>query len=233
MHENLIKQDSSYFGQVLEQYQAAIAALASQESKSWHDEDVMGVLTTRDRIQAHLDAAIAPEPDIARRITTEERLQLTQADQALTKIGPQIAQHVITQKWHQTLNPPETAWWWHFDPPVHALDHFDWLWTSVAAVGLTINLSLLSDIALRFLSGTPGFLSSLGALIPTLLTVASGGAFTKGGQNALKNALKNLRIPTYLHQEANAVLAWSLFALLKEFLIETLMISPARLSHIP
>ncbi|NEO86914.1 MAG: tetratricopeptide repeat protein [Spirulina sp. SIO3F2] len=215
MQEKL--QGDSLFVQALERYQATLETLNSSDVKTWRDDDVMGLLITRDELQVQLDAAIAPPTNSALHITTEQRLQLTRFDQSLTQLGPQIASHVIAKKWHKTLSPPEAAWWWHFKPPVHALDHLDWLWTSIAAVGLTINLSLLSDIALRFLSGTPGFLSSLGALVPTLLTVASGGAFTKGGQQTLKNFLQSLRIPSYLHQEANAVLAWSLFALLFRF----------------
>jgi tetratricopeptide (TPR) repeat protein len=87
-------------------------------------------------------------------------------------------------------------------------DRFDWLWTALTILCLTISLGLVADISSRFLSGGPDTWAAMTLVGQSVLTLlAAGGALTLAGQEAVKRILISLKIPTYFWHEANFVLA--------------------------
>lgn len=67
-----------------------------------------------------------------------------------------------------------------------------WLWGGFTVALLTISFALAQDTASRFIASAPGVWSSLGAIVPVVLTLfAGGGALTQVGQQLLETILSS------------------------------------------
>lgn len=165
----------------------------SQEglASTWEPEQVLKLLTTRDRIQ-HLIDYIAKQPD-AQDIPQSFWQNLTEEDTKVrTKVWPELLNYKPVDAWRKNLKPPGRHWWWFPKPPEDPKDPYAWLWGGITLAVLTVNLALAQDIATRFLTGAPGVWSSIGAIAPVALALfAGGGALTKVGQQILESVLAN------------------------------------------
>ena len=99
------------------------------------------------------------------------------------------------------FNPPNEYWWWFLDLS-HPLNRFDWIWNALTVTSLTASISLVIDISSRFLTGQPGFLSSLAVISPSVLTLlTAGGVLTGAGRTGIEKALSHIGVKQFLWQE--------------------------------
>lgn len=178
------------------------------------EAQVLAVLLARDRLQT----AIANLTTAPHAPTESERLsQINRLDQDLKHHATRIVPYTQSADWRASFNPNPNAWWWFLAAPKSPWsDRLDWLWSAATVTGLTLSLSLIGDIAPRFLSGAPDTLGAFTVSAQSLLTLlAAGGALTKTGQEALKRGLKQRHCPEkywpVLGFTGSAVLALGLF----------------------
>ncbi|MEC4984578.1 MAG: tetratricopeptide repeat protein [Oscillatoria sp. PMC 1068.18] len=119
--------------------------------------------------------------------------------------APNIAKIGKLETWRESLNPPESAWWWYFQPQkeIDPWDRLDWLWNSLAAacLGLTASftVSILQAVSVNGVSWAETFATlSQGAGLALL----GGGLVTTDGQEKVRNILNNFHIPERFQSEA-------------------------------
>ncbi|NEQ06421.1 MAG: tetratricopeptide repeat protein [Moorea sp. SIO4E2] len=168
-------------------------------------EIVLEVLTARDTVQAELSNQS--------QIPTGSLIKVNDLDNRLKQETNKITTVVDLTEWHSIFNPNVEAWWWFLEPPKHRWDYLDWLWKILTIVFLILSFSLTVDISEHFLSGgAPDTLEVFVTASEGVLTLLVGRtAFTKTGQELIKNALTRLNIPNYFWQEVICGIAFSLF----------------------
>lgn len=68
------------------------------------------------------------------------------------------------------------------------------IWSILTVICLAINISLLVDLAYRFLSGEPGTLSVLAVILQSLVTLISGGALSAHGRRVMRRVFSAVAI---------------------------------------
>jgi tetratricopeptide (TPR) repeat protein len=186
-------------GQSLERYSETISALEAAQARP-SAEQVLAVLKARDVVQA---ALIDRTQD-----SVDDLVTLIELDRRLKQQTVRIAQNVKLADWRASLQPSEKAWWWFTELPPDRWSRFDWLWTALTVLCLTISFALVADISSRFLTAGPDTWAALAVVGQSVLTLlAAGGALTVAGQEAIKRILVSLRVPAYFWQEAKFTLA--------------------------
>ncbi|AOY79173.1 MULTISPECIES: tetratricopeptide repeat protein [Moorena] len=186
----------------IQRYTHALTTLEDASSPS--KETVLEVLTARDTVQAELSNQS--------QIPTGSLIKVNDLDHRLKQDTNKITTVDLTE-WHAIFNPNVEAWWWFLEPPKHRWDYLDWLWKILTIVFLILSFSLTVDISEHFLSGgAPDTLEVFVTASEGVLTLLVGRtAFTKTGQELIKNALTRLNIPNYFWQEVICGIAFSLF----------------------
>ncbi|MDM8526703.1 tetratricopeptide repeat protein [Anaerolineales bacterium HSG24] len=181
--------NSDSLPQLAIQYQTLTETL-HQAGDNLSAETVLETLLIRDQIAAQLVEEGVPRANLAQRISS--------GDQHLNEIGERVAALPSYAQWRTSLKPPETAWWWQFQPAKPSptfTEQYDWLWTGLAITCLTISLSVVADITPRFLTGGSDAFSALAVMaqaVLTLLTTSS--ILTKTGQEAIRRMLNSVTI---------------------------------------
>jgi tetratricopeptide (TPR) repeat protein len=227
---------ASHLEQALARYEAALTALQAITSLP-DSEPVLEVLVARDAVQEALAAQVQPPTEtefggqesalllpVARQSfraleptqRSKQVMRLAQLDSCLQQQAERIAQAVDLAGLRASLNPPERSWWWFFEPPPAPSwwNRCDWLWTGISIVSLTFSLSLIGDIAPRFLAGGPDLLGTGIVSVQSILTlVASGSIFTQEGRKQAEKLFSSL-VDRRFWQEARAASSLLLFLLL-------------------
>jgi tetratricopeptide (TPR) repeat protein len=197
------------------EYQQAIAHLVSLPSPdTWKADDVLTLLTTRDRIQQIIDF-IATQP-ATQDIPLVFWKKLTRADaEVRDTLLPLFATYEPIRTWQDNLKPSEQHWWWFPEPPKQQTKPYDLLWGSFTIVILTLCLVLTQDIVRRFTTGDPDLWSAFWSSIPIVLSVLAGGTtLTQVGRQSLmtleaqlEKLLTHLKLPNHLLPEFKYSLA--------------------------
>ena len=186
-------------------YKEALKALETANPPS--SKDALNLLLRRDEIQTWLSDPAQKRQGVL--------LEIAQLDQRLREQAQSIASILELDALRASHNPPQTAWWWHFPQPTHRWNELDWLWKFFTLMALTASVSLITDIAARFLSGGLDTLGAFAIITPSLLTVLTSRiAFTKTGtaeiekllariEQSLKPLLERIKLPQHFHQEAS------------------------------
>jgi tetratricopeptide (TPR) repeat protein len=186
----------------LECYEAAIKSL-KQAGSSIQVEQVLEVLKARDAVQVALKEQ--------KSIPTSGLKQVIELDAALREKAELITKTVncktIEQfaQWRESLYPPAEAWWWRLESlaPPHPWDVCDWLWKGLTVATWTANLSLLVNIATRFLSGGVGLPGAAAVILPSIFALLQASSeLTKAGQEGFDKLLEKLNIPKQYREEA-------------------------------
>ncbi len=196
---------SPNFEAALTTYDLALTTLEKSASPS--AEEVLAVLMGRDRAQRELDVESAA-PSL---------VQLIQLDSRLRKQGDRILKAIDIEAYRISLKPPESFWWWYFEPSMHQLDRFDWVWQAITLILLTPSVSLLVEVSSKFLTTVPDTFGALTIVGQSALTVLTGGSLTDRGRKIIQHILTSLRIPRYLWREAQAFLSLILLVTLLGF----------------
>jgi tetratricopeptide (TPR) repeat protein len=183
----------------LEHYATALEKLKADES-AIEAEQVLRVLNARDAVQVALKEQ--------KSIPTGNLQKVIQLDAALREnavlINKKIKPEQFTQ-WRESIQPSTEAWWWRLDSlaPPHHWDNLDWLWKLFYLAGWTANISLLVNIATRFLGGGGvGLLGAAAVTLPSILTLLQASSeLTKAGEEGFEKLLEKLKIPKHYQQE--------------------------------
>jgi tetratricopeptide (TPR) repeat protein len=190
----------------LHDYALALADLADAQPQP-SAQQVLAVLHARDDVANCLRSA---KPR-----TVEEMLKVLELDKRLRQQTSRICQAVKLRDWRPSFLLTNEAWWWFLEAPPNKWDRFDWLWSALTILCLTISLGIVADISSRFLSGGPDTWASMAVVGQSVLALlAVGGALTIAGREAIKRILTSWNVPEYLWQEAKFILALGLVAIL-------------------
>lgn len=184
----------------IEHYEAAIKRLKEADS-SIDAEKILRVLNARDAVQAALkQQAFIPASNLIKLIELDAAFR--DSAKLITKaINDKTAEQLAY--WRESVQPNAEAWWWRLDAVApHPWDAWDWLWKALSIAGWTANISLLVNIATKFLSGGVGLIGAAAVALPSILALLQvGSELTKTGQEGFKKLLDN-RIRQQYHQEA-------------------------------
>jgi len=198
----------------LECYKSAIESL-EQAGSSIEVEQVLEVLKARDAVQVALKEQ--------KSIPTSGLKQVIELDAALREKAELITKTVncktIEQfaQWRESVSPPAEAWWWRLESlaPPHHWDVCDWLWKGLTVAAWTANLSLLVNIATRFLSGGVGLGGAAAVILPSIFALLQASSeLTKAGQEGFDKLLEKLNIPKQYREEAKLASALLLSVIL-------------------
>ena len=181
----------------IEHYEAALKSLNNTNSDI---EQVLAVLNARDAVQKALKQEKSiPNSRLQKVIELDEYLR-NNAEGITRAINGKTANKL--QSWRESIQPSAEAWWWNLDDIApHPWDRWDWLWISLSIAGWTANISLLVNIATRFLGAGVGLLGAAAVTLPSILALLQAGSqFTKTGQEGLDKLLDK-KIPQQYHQE--------------------------------
>ena len=182
----------------LKHYAVTLTALEEAQPQP-STEQILAVLKARDAV----DTALTEETQGP----VDGLITILQLDSRLKKQTARIAKAAKLTDWQASLHPPERAWWWFIKEPPGRWDRFDWLWSALTILCLTISLGLVADISGRFLSGGPDLWAAMAVVGQSVLTLlAAGGALTLAGQEAIKRILTSLNVPAYLWHESKFAL---------------------------
>ncbi len=141
------------------------------------EEPIFQVLLARDAVQDALN-----KREI---IPVSLWMKLTELDKRLQKQQAKIVRVKDYSHWRNTVQAPDSAWWWYFSIPTHSWwQNLDWFWNGLTLVLLAISVSLIIDGVPRFLAGGIDTVSVLAVIIPSLLALITSGTLTPIGKEA-------------------------------------------------
>jgi tetratricopeptide (TPR) repeat protein len=208
--------DSSIVEVALSRYEAALNSLDKPDipdldkpdipDKAYLEELVLEVLLARQEVQIALENA--------KTISTTIFIKLKDQDTRLKKHRDKVCQ--ARQHWHEIIDPPKTAWWWHLEPPAlfpwleqphPLLEQFDWLWKFLTLIALAISITFILNTFQRALSSGLDKTGFWAVAAQTILVLAGGSTLTQQGREALETILASFRIPKYYWQELSTILS--------------------------
>jgi tetratricopeptide (TPR) repeat protein len=197
--EELDSQHESTLKQLLADYAASLKTLASEAKLS--SRQVLKVLRTRDRIQDALSQIS--------QVDDESLANLVELDLELKQQANNIGHAQHFDQLRQSLQPPDSAWWWHLEPPTEVSRSkpfsvkFDWFWNVGTVACLVFATSFITQTAKAFSTEGFDFLGTLSTISQGAgLAFVAGGALTDKGRQAVSQSLSSVNIPPSLHAEA-------------------------------
>jgi TPR repeat len=186
---------STQIEQAIQRYEQAIAPLVADQPGILASVQILEILTARDFLQDLLE-------------NTPDKLgsqleHIVQLDAVLRQNAGAISKAKETDgqsaKWLDSFNPNEKAWWWFLESPKPKSN--DWLWSGVSVACLTAALTLIGDIAPRFITGSPDLLSSFFVTAQGIFGLASAGSILKVIEGTAKPSsgqfLGNIKLPQW------------------------------------
>jgi tetratricopeptide (TPR) repeat protein len=167
---------------------------------------VLELLVARDYLQTVLqDTSVVSASAIA---------HITNLDQQLRDRAGTISPYLASHRWKDSRQPSESAWWWDLtasDSPVWLSQ--DWFFKGLSIVGLSVSLSVISDISTRLLPRGLDTLGSFAVGAPSILALLGAGNILtqthgKDDQSAVKgrqNIFKHTPLAEQYWHEAGAI----------------------------
>ncbi|HLO88847.1 MAG TPA: tetratricopeptide repeat protein [Nostocaceae cyanobacterium] len=190
---------NSQLDSTLERYEASLRSI-DNISSAIDTEQALAILNARNAVHDALkEAKNIPNSRLEKIIELDEHLR-NNAERITKAVNSKTADNL--QSWRESVQPSAEAWWWKLDATApHPWDSWDWLWICLNIVGWTANISLLVNIATRFLGGGVGLLGAAAVTLPSFLALLQAGSqFTTTGQEAFDKFL-NKKLPKQYHQE--------------------------------
>ncbi len=191
--------NESNLTQLLTDYAEALKGLPSQ-SKS-PSRQVLRVLRSRDRLQDELSQVA--------QLDDEQLVTLAELDLELKQRSDIACAGKELKQMRQSLQPPESAWWWYLEPVSEDskskswLDRFDWVWNVGTVACLVVATSFITQTAKAFSNEGFDFLGTLSTIGQGAgLAFVAGGALTDKGKKAVESTLMSMKVPASLHAEA-------------------------------
>lgn len=189
----------------LDEYAASLKSLdAVKPPKKLRADQVLSVLVARD--------------EVARSMGADDRdyfvgsvRRLIELDDRLRKSAGRMVRVIRTrelERWRSTVQPEESAWWWWLERVVvdHPLNRFDGVWRLMMVVGWTANITLMVNLAAKFLGGGVGLVGVATIAVPSVLGLLQvGSEFTKSGKEGFDRFLGVIRVPQQWREEMKLV----------------------------
>jgi tetratricopeptide (TPR) repeat protein len=182
-----------------------LEAMKGKKGKKITSSQVLEILVERDSVER----AIA---DDGSRMTLIRVQRLLDLDERLRKSAGRLVWMVgerQIERWRSSLQPEEKAWWWWLDRVVveHPLNRLDGGWRLLMVAGWTANITLMVNLAARFLSGGVGLAEVAAIAVPSVLGVLQvGSEFTKSGKEEFDRFLGVIRVPQQWQEEIKLVI---------------------------
>jgi tetratricopeptide (TPR) repeat protein len=202
--------------QALESYAVKLdqlEAMKGKKGKRITSSQVLEILVERDSVAR----AIA---DDGSRMTLIRVQRLLDLDERLRKSAGRIVWVLgerQIERWRSSIHPDEKAWWWWLERVVvdHPLNRLDGVWRLMMVVGWTANITLMVNLAAKFLSGGVGLAGVAAIALPSILGLLQvGSEFTKAGQVGFDRLLGRLRIPSQWREEVKLLLTLMMVGIL-------------------
>jgi tetratricopeptide (TPR) repeat protein len=173
------------------------ASLAKFENPKYQPDiaDVLAVMLARDAVQNELGNS-QYSPDLC--------AKLLDLDRQLCHHAKRLNQNQTLAQCRQSLQPPESAWWWYIQESVEVdpRNRWNWFWQTLTVACVVGSTAFIVNTARAF--STEGF-----DLMQTFSTIAQGaglaviaqGTLTDKGQKQVEKVLNNLNVPSHLHAE--------------------------------
>jgi hypothetical protein len=184
---------------VIDRYTAALEGLEQTDDGNEVDR-VLRILNARDAVQRALKAQTSVSVNDLQQILNLDAVLRQNIDRITQKIQPET-----WGQWRESVQPEAEAWWWKLESLAspHPWDAWDGLWKGLTFVSWTANLSLLVNIATRFLSGGVGLGGATAVIVPSILALLQASSeFTKSGQEGFEKLLDTLKISRQYREEA-------------------------------
>jgi len=196
---------SSSLTQILERYATALNGI-QPACQTPTLEGVLAILKARDVVQIELQTETNP--------AQESLVQLIQLDDRLKQLASNLTQDNQLAQCRQSLQPPETSWWWFLENFVdenaetsqlpRKESRFNWAWNLLTVVCL-VGAGTFATNTAQLLSAAQGF-----DLIGTFSTISqgaglalvAGGTLTEKGQKVVETILTSFKIPHHRHSQA-------------------------------
>jgi tetratricopeptide (TPR) repeat protein len=193
---------------------AEIDKIIDTAAKELTNEQLLEVLTARDAVQL----ALSQETPI---FTGQLLATLKRGDRYLkSRKWLELISQIDLEEWREIFHPPETAWWWYLELPPSANEtsqvksvwnRFDLLCNFLTWVFLTISVSLVVEIASRFLSGGSDPGGVFAVVASTLLTFISGQKILpEKAKKYIQNILNSFKVNTQYFEEASFTITGTL-----------------------
>ncbi|MCP2731796.1 tetratricopeptide repeat protein [Limnofasciculus baicalensis] len=132
---------------------------------------------------------------------------LIDLDERLKGLGETIVKNFPIASYRQSINPPESAWWWFLEsfapPEVHKNDRFDWLWYGLTVGSMVVVTTFGTSTAQAFSSEGFDILGTFSTVSQGVaMLLVAGGALTENGKETVENVLTSVGIPPHFHAEA-------------------------------
>lgn len=181
---------------LLTDYAEALGSLPPTGDLS--SRQVLRVLRSRDRLQSALTESL--------HLADDQLARLTELDLTLKQHSDRLSQAENLDQLRQSLQPPDSAWWWHLSPPdpkPARFSKFDWLWNLGTVASLVLATSFATQTAKAFSTEGFDFLGTLSTIGQGAgLVFVAGGALTDRGKRGVSHVLNSLKVPPSLHAEA-------------------------------
>jgi tetratricopeptide (TPR) repeat protein len=175
---------NSTLDQAIQRYEQAIALLTQSPHEDATSAHVLEILTARDFLQNQLENTpdkSGTQLETIIKLDTELREQASAIAQVRNTAGQ-------STNWLESFKPNENAWWWFLEAPKPKVK--EWLWNGASIVFLTTALTLVGDIAPRFIAGSPDLLSSFFVTAQGVFGLASAGSILKAFEGTAKGISK-------------------------------------------
>jgi tetratricopeptide (TPR) repeat protein len=205
---------NTQLGITLERYEAALKNLEGT-GKTIEVEQLLTILNARDAVQIALKEQKSIPTSWLKKVIELDAALREKAELIIKAVNGKTAKQLV--HWRESLQPTTEAWWWRLESIApHPWDTWDWFWKFLSVAGWTANLSLLVNIATRFLGGGVGLGGAAAVMLPSILAlIQASSELTKAGHEGFEKSLEKLRIPKQFQQEAKlgSTLLMSLFLL--------------------
>ncbi len=191
--------NESNLDQLLTDYAESLEGLSSQSNPS--SRQFLKVLRSRDHLQDELSQVA--------QLDDEQLVKLAELDLELKQRSDLVCTDKELKQMRQSLQPPESAWWWYLEPANEDskskswLDRLDWIWNVGTVVCLVVATSFITQTAKAFSNEGFDFLGTLSTIGQGAgLAFVAGGALTDKGKKAVESTLMSMKVPASLHAEA-------------------------------
>jgi tetratricopeptide (TPR) repeat protein len=171
---------NSTLDQAIQRYEQAITRLTQSPHEGATSAHVLEILTARDFLQTQLENTpdkSGTQLETIIKLDAELRGQASAIAQVRNTAGE-------NNHWLESFKPNENAWWWFLEAPKPQSK--EWLWNGASIVFLTAALTLVGDIAPRFITGSPDLLSSFFVTAQGVFGLASAGSILKAFEGTAK-----------------------------------------------
>ncbi len=210
---------NSRIGEVLERYEVALTALEEatlandgmvetdgerqrRQRKQWKKllpkvRKIIGFPPKRDTLAYHIPPSnildVLKARDAVQEVledktqdSSEKLINIIRLDRRLKKQAKSIFRAVNLDDWRASFNPSPQSWWWFLDQKFG-------LWSSLLSIMcLVLSLSLIGDIAPRFLSGGSEFWGNFVVILQGILVLITGSSiFSKTAGRKLTNVFSS------------------------------------------